>query len=278
MRSLPRVPDMRSIKGSNSCRWSMVVLAPQAYGGSTTVSNMCSKTFWTRSSFPARVSNRRSPNICSGGFHEPVRSALVPSSGRRRDVVPTVLPGAIDRAGGRLRLVTEAPSAARTSSAARRAELPVELTRRPVAPRAGRPADLPGMRPADLAPHHPAVRAQRRRELQARYRGAVRGEASGSSARGPHRAPPVGLRRLAAVSCLTLAAVMVIALGIAATGFAGAPGGTTTATVQIGQSLWEVAAQTGTGDVGETVTRIVELNGLTSSSVEPGQVLVVPVE
>ena len=89
MRSLPRVPDdpddpdMRSIKGSNSCRWSMVVLAPQAYGGSTTVSNMCSKTFWTRSSFPARVSNRRSSNICSGGFHEPVRSALVPSSGRR---------------------------------------------------------------------------------------------------------------------------------------------------------------------------------------------------
>ena len=74
---------MRSIKGSNSCRWSMVVLAPQAYGGSTTVSNMCSKTFWTRSSFPARVSNRRSSNICSGGFHEPVRSALVPSSGRR---------------------------------------------------------------------------------------------------------------------------------------------------------------------------------------------------
>lgn len=188
-------------------------------------------------------------------------SPSAPPSSRRRDVVPTVLPGAIDRAGGRLRLVTEAPSAARTSSAARRAELPVELTRRPVAPRAGRPADLPGMRPADLAPHHPAVRAQRRRELQARY-----------------RAPPVGLRRLAAVSCLTLAAVMVIALGIAATGFAGAPGGTTTATVQIGQSLWEVAAQTGTGDVGETVTRIVELNGLTSSSVEPGQVLVVPVE
>ena len=205
-------------------------------------------------------------------------SPSAPPSSRRRDVVPTVLPGAIDRAGGRLRLVTEAPSAARTSSAARRAELPVELTRRPVAPRAGRPADLPGMLPADLAPHHPAVRAQRRRELQARYRGAVRGEASGSSARGPHRAPPVGLRRLAAVSCLTLAAVMVIALGIAATGFAGAPGGTTTATVQIGQSLWEVAAQTGTGDVGETVTRIVELNGLTSSSVEPGQVLVVPVE
>ena len=90
-------------------------------------------------------------------------SPSAPPSSRRRDVVPTVLPGAVDRAGGRLRLVTETPSAARTSSAARRAELPVELTRRPVAPRVGRPADLPGMRPADLAPHHPAVRAQRRR-------------------------------------------------------------------------------------------------------------------
>lgn len=248
---------MRSIKGSNSCRWSMVVLAPQAYGGSTTVSNMCSKTFWTRSSFPARVSNRRSSNICSGGFHEPVRSALVPSSGRRPN------------GPSRCRRPRRWPPSPGDRDALGRPDIVG-------GPEGGTPrgTDSPTRRPESRA----ASRPPRDATGGSGTASPSRAGAAPPRASGPHRAPPVELRRLAAVSCLTLAAVMVIALGIAATGFAGAPGGTTTATVQTGQSLWEVAAQTGTGDVGETVTRIVELNGLTSSSVEPGQVLVVPVE
>ena len=46
--------------------------------------------------------------------------------------------------------------------------------------------------------------------------------------------------------------------------------------MRAGQSLWDIAAATGTGDIGGTVARIVELNALESSVLEPGQVLVVP--
>lgn len=161
--------------------------------------------------------------------------------------------------------------------------------------RGGRSVRVSEAHPADLAPMHPAVRAQRRRRLEAQRQQVVEprrrtvdearskvvrgtGVASPRRDRDSVRALPVGLRRLVAVSGSALALALVIAIGIVVSGLVGAPARTTTATVQVGQSLWEVAADTGAGDVDTTMVRIVELNGLESSALEPGQVLVVPAE
>ena len=86
----------------------------------------------------------------------------------------------------------------------------------------------------------------------------------------------VRARRLAVAGAVALVLALLVSLGIVVSGLADAPGRTTTATVRAGQSLWEVAAATGTGDVEGTMARIVELNALESSVLEPGQVLVVP--
>lgn len=203
-------------------------------------------------------------------------------------------PSAVSAASrSHLRLL-DGGSASRCSRTEEAVELPAELIRRPAAPRAARarrergerterPAGAAGARPADLAPRHPAVRAQRRREIEAQRRVAERAEAPrrrvGSSA-GPL---PVGLRRLAVLSAVVLVLALAVSLGIVVSGLvgagpAGAPGRTTTATVRTGQSLWDVAAATGEGDIDRTMERIVELNGLESSVLEPGQVLVVPAE
>jgi hypothetical protein avisC_10475 len=81
-----------------------------------------------------------------------------------------------------------------------------------------------------------------------------------------------------AVSGLALVIALVVSIGIMIRGSANASPRTTTATVRAGQSLWEIAAGTGIDDVDRTMARIVELNGLESSALEPGRVLVVPVE
>ena len=52
---------------------------------------------------------------------------------------------------------------------------------------------------------------------------------------------------------------------------------TVTTVVRPGQSLWEIAAASGTADVSATVARIVELNDLQSTTVRAGQTLEVPV-
>ena len=191
-----------------------------------------------------------------------------------------------------LRLVTD-DFVPETSRADPVVELPVELARRPAAPRAAPSARREGRavqaRPADLAPHHPAVRAQRRRQLEAQQSRSVvaHGADGADGARGKASAPrvqdsaqrlPIGLRRLVVTGGLVLVAALIVSLGIVMSGFADAPSRTTTATVQSGQSLWEVAVATGTGDVDRTMSRIVELNGLESSALQAGQVLVVPAE
>ena len=51
---------------------------------------------------------------------------------------------------------------------------------------------------------------------------------------------------------------------------------TTTTVVRPGESLWQIAAASGTSDVSATVTRIVELNDLESATVHAGQTLEVP--
>lgn len=178
-------------------------------------------------------------------------------------------------------------SASEGSRAGATVELPAELVRRPAAPRvasarrertgrSGRPTRAAGARPADLAPRHPAVRAQRRRRLEARRREAERAETSPRRVGSRAGSLPIGLRRLAVAGAVALVLALLLSLGIVVSGLADAPGRTTTATVRAGQSLWEVAAATGTGDVEGTMARIVELNALESSVLEPGQVLVVP--
>ena len=191
-----------------------------------------------------------------------------------------------------LRLVTD-DFVPETSRADPVVELPAELTRRPATPRAARSAlgggGVAQARPADLAPHHPAVRAQRRRQLEAQRSRSVlahgadgahgeAGKASAPRVQDSGQRLPVGLRRLVVTSGLALVVALIVSLGIVISGFADAPSRTTTATVQAGQSLWEVAAATGTGDVDRTMSRIVELNGLESSALQAGQVLVVPAE
>lgn len=191
-----------------------------------------------------------------------------------------------------LRLVTD-DFVPETSRADPVVELPAELTRRPATPRAARSAlgrgEVAQARPADLAPHHPAVRAQRRRQLEAQRSRSVlahgadgahgeAGKASAPRVQDSGQRLPVGLRRLVVTSGLALVVALIVSLGIVMSGFADAPSRTTTATVQAGQSLWEVAAATGTGDVDRTMSRIVELNGLESSALQAGQVLVVPAE
>ena len=178
-------------------------------------------------------------------------------------------------------------SASEGSRAGATVGLPAELVRRPAAPRVasarrertgrtGRPTRAAGARPADLAPRHPAVRAQRRRRLEARRRAAERAETSPRRVGSRAGSLPIGLRRLAVAGAVALVLALLLSLGIVVSGLADAPGRTTTATVRAGQSLWEVAAATGTGDVEGTMARIVELNALESSVLEPGQVLVVP--
>ena len=223
---------------------------------------------------------------------------LVPSHRPRAVSVDSARKAEGDAAsvGGRprLRLVTDdaGGSPIGVPRAGTAIELPAELSRRPAVPRAawagrlertggsGRPSRAVKARLADLAPNHPAVRSQRRREREGRRRAAAAplaahgdthdelhgDEARGSAvgrAREPVRPLPVGLRRLMAIMIR---------------GSANASPRTTTATVRAGQSLWEIAAGTGIDDVDRTMARIVELNGLESSALEPGRVLVVPVE
>ncbi|WP_256329217.1 LysM peptidoglycan-binding domain-containing protein [Actinomyces ruminicola] len=87
---------------------------------------------------------------------------------------------------------------------------------------------------------------------------------------------PAVVRLLLVIGALVLAAVLVVAGGIVLSGFQSAPVETTIATVQSGQSLWDIAVATGAGDVNEVMAQIVDLNGLTSSTLQAGQTLVVP--
>lgn len=150
-----------------------------------------------------------------------------------------------------------------------------------------------------LAPEHPAVRAARRRDQAQRDRGrqAVRQDAAAPSGNRQDRQgrtirsqmEPHLLRRG------SLAVIAVIALaccGFALGGLAGlasptsaaaaaqpsvGTAATVTTVVRPGQSLWEIAAASGTTDVSATVARIVELNDLQSTTVRAGQTLEVPV-
>ncbi|HEY5134215.1 MAG TPA: LysM peptidoglycan-binding domain-containing protein [Candidatus Nanopelagicales bacterium] len=89
------------------------------------------------------------------------------------------------------------------------------------------------------------------------------------------------LARTVVVALALLIALVVSTAGHASTSQAGtgrAVAATTTVVVQPGQTLWTVArGLSADADLRETVARIQELNGLASSSVRPGQQLIVPV-
>ncbi|MDO4899554.1 LysM peptidoglycan-binding domain-containing protein [Actinomyces sp.] len=161
-----------------------------------------------------------------------------------------------------------------------------------------------------LAPAHPAVRARRLRRLRAHEAprsarisaadhaagyaeaagaGGAEGElgqgARADAERYAHTSRrvdtsglPLGVRRLLALGVLVLLAVVVVAGGIVASGFNTSPTTTTTAVVQSGQSLWDIAVATGAADVNEAMAQIVDLNGLTSSTLQAGQTLIVPAD
>ncbi|WP_240038265.1 LysM peptidoglycan-binding domain-containing protein [Actinomyces procaprae] len=173
--------------------------------------------------------------------------------------------------------------------------MPLGPARRPVAPRRMRPVGLRAgsgsaaraalaAQDADrvleatplerLAPTHPSIRARRRRlgEVTATAR-AVEAPTRQPS---PMSVLPRNVRRLLAVGVLALAVVLVAAGGIVASGFRAAPVETTTATVRSGQSLWDIAVAADAGDVNEVMAQIVDLNGLTSSTLQAGQTLIVP--
>ena len=145
-----------------------------------------------------------------------------------------------------------------------------------------------------LAPQHPAVRAARLRE------GARRGVAAlsaqqdvpspsqrdGRVGRAAH--PRVILRILRGGSLGVVAAIALVCCGLLvgvlmglASPSSAAPAaqesaGTTTTVVRPGESLWEIAAASGTADVSGMVTRIVELNDLRGTTVHAGQTLEIP--
>lgn len=185
-----------------------------------------------------------------------------------------------------------------------------DATRRPMAAPAADSTELPMRRPSApvalrsrrqelerLAPEHPAVRAARRRDRAQRDRGrqAVRQDAAAPSGNQQDRqgrtirfqTEPRFLRR---GSLAVIAAIALACCGFALGGLAGlasptsaaaqppvGTAATVTTVVRPGQSLWEIAAASGTADVSATVARIVELNDLQSTTVRAGQTLEVPV-
>lgn len=173
----------------------------------------------------------------------------------------------------RLRLVTEADAPARPAVAA-----PAELRRRPSAPRSAKSSARGAQKRAADRPSQ-AVPARRAARLEV-TKGATRAEsaprAERVASRGALASLPAPMRR----GLLSMAVVVLLAL-VAAVGIIGsglmAPVETSTATVQAGQSLWDVAAATGASDVSEAMAQIVDLNDLDSSTIHPGQILVVPV-
>ena len=186
-----------------------------------------------------------------------------------------------------------------------------DATRRPMAAPAADSTELPMRRPSApvalrsrrqelerLAPEHPAVRAARRRDRAQRDRGrqAVRQDAAVPSGNQQDRQgrtirSQTESRLLRRGGSLAVIAVIALACcGFALGGLAGlasptsaaaqppvGTAATVTTVVRPGQSLWEIAAASGTADVSATVARIVELNDLQSTTVRAGQTLEVPV-
>lgn len=233
----------------------------------------------SRAQVRGRVSGRVAGRVAGKAAERPVgqssRPAVVQTSSRARlrlvtdDFVPEVTaPHGVDDVARRPAV---APASAPTS---------VRRPSRPVALRKRRP-DL-----ERLAPQHPAVRA-------ARMRDAAPAPARQESVDTPRRQQRVervgsGLNLLRGGSFGVVAAIVLVCcglmvgamVGVTSLSSAASTGNTTTSTttavVRPGESLWEIAAASGTSDVSGMVTRIVELNDLQDTTVRAGQTLEVP--
>lgn len=172
---------------------------------------------------------------------------------------------------GHLRLV--APETSAADGDADLPALPLELTRRPAPVRRA-----PRLNVEELAPAHPAVRAARVRREQAAVPLCDRVERRPRPIVTTRPEVPAALRRLVLAVACVLAVVLIAAAAVVASGFTAAPERTVVTTVQPGQSIWELAAATGSSDVAETAAQIVELNNLTSSTLQAGQTLIVPAD
>lgn len=188
------------------------------------------------------------------------------------------------------RVVDDAKGRSTVPSDATSATSPELLVRRP-----SRPASVRGRRPdlEKLAPQHPAVRA-------ARMHGGARRDSgpqidretvvARSQRQEQVRRTGIGLHLIRG-GAFSVAATIVLTCcgGFMLGGLAGlaAPAPTVVATPETvrtattvvlpGQSLWEIAAGSGTSDVSAMVARIVELNDLESPTVHAGQTLKIPV-
>ena len=178
-----------------------------------------------------------------------------------------------------LRLVTEADAPARPAVAA-----PAELRRRPSAPRSAKSSARGAQkraadRPSQAVPARRAARPEAAKETESVV-GATRAESAPRAERvvprGALASLPAPMRRGLVSMAVVVLLALVAAVGIIASGLI-APVETSTATVQAGQSLWDIAAATGASDVSEAMAQIVDLNDLDSSTIHPGQTLVVPV-
>lgn len=145
-----------------------------------------------------------------------------------------------------------------------------------------------------LAPQHPAVRAARLREDARRGAAALSAQQDAPSPSqrdgrvGRAARPRVVLHLLRGGSLGVAAAIALVCCGLLvgvlmgmASPSSAAPAaqesaGTTTTVVRPGESLWEIAAASGTAGVSGMVTRIVELNDLRDTTVHAGQTLEIP--
>jgi LysM repeat protein len=88
----------------------------------------------------------------------------------------------------------------------------------------------------------------------------------------------VSLTVLLAGVALVLAAAVALGASVVATDGGGEPVPVRTVTVQPGQSLWDIAAASGTSpDVRDTMYDITQLNHLGSAELQVGQTLYVPI-
>ena len=213
--------------------------------------------------------------------------------------LPWELPAIRGTGAGRRPVTPRTPGAPRRGSRGGRG---------PIAPTPTRLAEL-----AELSPTHPAVRARRRRGAPgAGHQGAdgdgagrplpggegpvidlakssgpgcplPGGDAVAHPAAGGAGAPGAGGTRCAAAGLLRRLRGRLRGFVVAGAVLASGPsrggqetGTTTTVTVSAGQTLWDIAAATGRGDVMETAALIVELNHLSGTTLRPGQRLIVP--
>ena len=201
----------------------------------------------------------------------------------------------------RLRLVTEdfvpeVRSRLEGDETGPRSAPPASLSPTPPMRRPSTPAALRDRRSEleRLAPQHPAVRAARLREDARRGAAALSAQQDAPSpsqrdGRVDRAARPrVALYLLRGGSLGVAAAIALVCCGLlvgvlmgmaspsSAVPAAQEPAGTTTTVVRPGESLWEIAAASGTADVSGMVTRIVELNDLRGTTVHAGQTLEIP--